>query len=112
LAGNGNNADPDDPDDPDNPDDPDDPDDPDNPDNPGNHNEARSSSEEEEEDVAEVATFHSEHLNRNLRLFQNLTVGEVLCLELASAVRHRNTFESIIDKLKTLNLLFGPHCFP
>ncbi|KAE8742109.1 hypothetical protein FOCC_FOCC012383 [Frankliniella occidentalis] len=94
------------------PDDPDDPDNPDNPD-PGNPNEAQSSSKEsEEEDVGEVATFHSEYLNRNLRLFQNITVGEALCLELASAVRHCKTLESIIDQCKNLNILFGPHVFP
>ncbi|KAK3912918.1 Halomucin, partial [Frankliniella fusca] len=102
LAGNGNLEDPDD-----------DPDDPGNPDDPDDRNEEGSSSEDsEEEDVAEVANFHTEQLNRNVRLFQNLTVGEVLCLELASAVRHRKTFESIIDQCKNLNLLFGPHCFP
>ncbi|KAK3910060.1 Halomucin [Frankliniella fusca] len=92
------------------------PDDPDDPDDPGYPGEDRLSSEEseglDEENVDEVATFNTEVLNQPVRLFQNLTKGQVLCLELASAVRHRKTFENIIDQLKNLNILFGPHCFP
>lgn len=90
-------------------------DDPDDPDEPGNPEEGPSSSlseDSEDDNVQEVARLDNNRLNINVQLRQNLTKGEIICLELASAVRHNKTFESLIDHFKTLNLLFGPKCFP
>lgn len=99
------------PDDPNN--DPDDPNnDPDDSD--GNENEDESSASEDSEDdnVHEVGRLVNHRLDMHVPLIQNLTKGEIICLELASAVRHKKTFESLIDQFKNLNVLFGPNCFP
>lgn len=87
-------------------------DEPDPPDGNSSSSSSEESEESEDDNDHEVGTFHSEDLNRDVQLVQNLTKGEVMSIELASAVRHRKTFESIIDTFKNLNLLFGPHYFP
>ena len=89
--------------------DPDEPDESDDSDNGADHS---SSAESEDENAIQVGTFHNVALNVNVQLLGNLTKGEVVALQLANAVRHKMTFESVIDHFKNLNALFGPHFFP
>lgn len=86
--------------------------DPEDPDDPEFEGESSSSEDSEDDNIHVVANIHNNRLNMEVQLRQNLTKGEILCLELASAVRHKKTFESLIDHFKSLNLLFGPKCFP
>lgn len=104
--------DPDHPGDYDPDDDPDAPDDPDDPHNPEELLSSSSSDDSEDDNVHEVARLENNRLNINVDLLQNLTKAEIICLELACAVRHKKTFESLIDHFKNLNVLFGPKCSP
>lgn len=86
----------------------------DDPDDPGYEDVPSSDSSEDSDNdnIREVARLDNNRLNVNVQLLQNLTKGEIIILELACAVRHSKTFESILDHFKNLNLLFGPKCFP
>ena len=89
----------------------DDDDDPDDPDGPGEGEDDDSdhSSDRDEEDPANVT---HDNLNVEVQLHENLTKGEVIALQLGTAVRHQKTFVSMIDSFRNLNLLFGPRTFP
>lgn len=86
----------------------------DDPGDQGNNEESSSDSSEEsdKDNIREVAPFSKNRLNRNVQLMQHLTIGEIICFQLALAVRHQMTSENIVDQFNTLNLLFGPGSFP
>ncbi|XP_052126621.1 HIV Tat-specific factor 1 homolog [Frankliniella occidentalis] len=76
----------------------DDPDDPDDPEDPNDSEDLSSSDEsDEEENNQQPANLMNNHLRMEveLQLHSNLTKGEVIVLELANAIRHRKTFESV-----------------
>ena len=100
-----------DPDDPDcdaepRPDDDHDPDDPDWDGEPG------PSSDEDNEDNEGNFNFGHDSLNAHLQFERNRTVREEILIQLALAIRHRNSYEQLIDTFRSKNVLYGKKTVP
>lgn len=89
-----------------------DPDDPDDFDNDEDDVDPADSDDDEDSDE-EVANFENNALNVPLRMRNNdLTKGQIILIELATAIRHSNTFERLLDAFRNLNVTFGRVFFP
>lgn len=80
-------------------------DDPDDPDSSGD--EKNVDEESSDESDGELADYASEELNAEAALVNNLTKGQLILLQLATASRTNKTFECLLDYFKNLNMLLG-----
>ena len=103
----------------DDPGDPGDPGDPEDPEGPEHHQE--SSEDEEDEDSSDsdseeenTGNFNFDHdsLQTVIQFEENRTVKESMLLDLALNIRHRQTYESLIEVFESKNVLLGRKFFP
>ncbi|KAK3916442.1 Halomucin, partial [Frankliniella fusca] len=90
-----------------------DPDDPDEPDE-EYHDENTTSEEESDSDLENDDNFNFDHatLNQPVVMTRVPTVREMLMLDLALSVRHKQTYECLIDTYEAKNVAFGKKYFP
>lgn len=93
---------------------PEEPDDPEDPDELDNFSDDSSSDDSGDSDFENEENFNftNAKLNEPIVMTRVPTVREMLTLDLAVMIRHRQTYESLIDSFEAKNVAFGQKFFP
>ncbi|XP_052124790.1 uncharacterized protein LOC127749680 isoform X2 [Frankliniella occidentalis] len=88
-----------------------DPDDPDEPHNSESSGVEDSDSDEDDNDE-DLFSFDNQSLDQRVVLINNPSIREILLLDLAQMIRHKFTYEALINGFENKNALFGRKFFP